>query len=115
MTSDKPVQPLFVDDAHGELSPQWPHYQNGNTRSKGFQPGQFTAASLRQPDALQKIDKSGIRAKAVEGRVDPQSGELIGALFKGLVQQGQRLRVIAKSGVDPGDVDRGDVATLGDL
>jgi len=73
------------------------------------------AASLRQPDAPQKIDKSWIRAQVVEGRVDPQSGELIGPLSKGLVQQCQRLRVIAKSGVDPGDVDRGDVAPLGDL
>src|SRR5438093_1060794 len=71
--------------------------------------------SRRQSDAPQKIDKSWICAQVVEGRVDPQSGELIGTLLKGLVQHGQRLRVIAESGVDLGDVYRRDVAPLRDL
>src|SRR5262245_6687868 len=75
----------------------------------------LTGSLWRQTDAPQQINKARISAHGVEGPVNPQSGELIGALLKGLVQPGQRLCGLAQSGVDPGDVDRRDVALLCDL
>lgn len=41
---------------------------------------------LSQPDALQKVDKTWIGAQGVEGRFDPQSGELVGTVLESLVQ-----------------------------
>src|SRR5262245_12789463 len=75
----------------------------------------LTGGLRRQSNTPQQIDKARIRAKVVEGRVYPQSGELIGTFLESPVQQAQRLCGLAKFGIDPGDVYRRDVTLFRDV